>query len=116
MTAEVEREPITTERPPSCIPSPCGPNSKCELIGSNTACACLPGYIGAPPQCRPECTINTECSSQLACINQKCRDPCQGSCGIDANCHVLNHLPICNCNDGYTGDPFIQCILLPPSK
>lgn len=24
-------------------------------------------------------------------------------------CHVLNHVPICTCNDGFEGDPFIEC-------
>lgn len=98
-----------TERPPSCVPSPCGPNSKCQLIGGFPACSCLQGFIDIPPNCRPECVLNSECSSQEACIQQKCKDPCPGSCGFDAGCHVLNHVPICTCNENFTGDPFVQC-------
>lgn len=108
--------PVTTERPPSCQPSPCGPNSQCQMKGGMPSCSCLPSYIGIPPNCRPECVINSECSSQLACINQKCQDPCPGSCGSNANCHVLNHVPICTCQEGYTGDPFTQCTIKPESK
>ncbi|VEN46221.1 unnamed protein product [Callosobruchus maculatus] len=107
-------EPPTTERPPSCFPSPCGPNSQCKIVGNTPTCSCLPDHIGSPPNCRPECVLNSECGSQLACINQKCKDPCPGSCGVNAQCHIVNHLPICTCIEGHTGDPFTQCNLIPP--
>ena len=107
--------PAPTPSPPSCFPSPCGPNSQCQIMAGNPACSCLPDYIGAPPSCRPECVLSAECLSQLACINQKCQDPCPGSCGYNANCHVLNHIPVCLCNEGHTGDPFTQCSPIPPS-
>lgn len=44
-----------------------------------------------------------------ACSNQKCRNPCVGTCGINALCNVNNHHPICRCQSGYTGDPFTRC-------
>lgn len=97
--------------PPSnpCIPSPCGPYSQCRDVGGIPSCSCLENYIGVPPQCRPECTMNSECTSNLACINQKCVDPCPGSCGLSAMCNVYNHIPICTCEEDYTGDPFSNC-------
>jgi len=98
-----------------CHPSPCGPNSKCVDIRGSPACSCLPDYLGRPPNCRPECTINAECASNLACINEKCRDPCPGSCGFAAQCNVVNHTPSCSCPAGYTGDPFTSCRRLPPT-
>lgn len=107
-------EQEVTESPPSCVPSPCGPNSKCQIVGRSPACSCLSDYIGSPPNCRPECVLNSECGPTEACINQKCRDPCPGSCGFEARCHILNHVPICNCLDGYTGDPFVRCSPTPP--
>lgn len=91
------------------MPSPCGPNSQCRVIGETPVCSCLPNYIGKSPNCRPECTMNIECNGNLACINQKCSDPCPGSCGFNAYCNAHNHLPNCFCNDGYTGDPFSGC-------
>ncbi|RZC36331.1 hypothetical protein BDFB_000153 [Asbolus verrucosus] len=97
-----------------CAPSPCGPNSQCRDIGGTPSCSCLANFVGNPPNCRPECTINPECSSNLACIRQKCRDPCPGSCGAGARCDVINHTPICTCPEGYTGDPFSYCQLKPP--
>lgn len=92
-----------------CVPSPCGPNSVCRDIGNLPACSCLPGYIGRAPNCRPECTINAECHGNLACVNEKCIDPCPGSCGLHAYCNVANHVPLCTCFEGYTGDPFRGC-------
>lgn len=101
---EKPREPINP-----CLPSPCGPNSECKVIGDSPACSCLRNYIGQPPSCRPECTINPECAINKACMNQKCADPCPGSCGANAKCSVINHTPSCSCDIGYTGDPFTSC-------
>jgi hypothetical protein len=104
--------PKTPYRNP-CVPSPCGPNSQCQVNGESPSCSCLSTYIGSPPNCRPECSINSDCPSNKACINEKCRDPCPGSCGISADCHVTNHIPICTCIQGYTGDPFTNCYPTP---
>jgi len=97
-----------------CVPSPCGPNSECREINGVPSCSCLPTYIGSPPNCRPECSVNSDCISNLACINEKCRDPCPGSCGASALCTVTNHIPICTCPEGLTGDPFSYCTSKPP--
>lgn len=92
-----------------CNPSPCGPNSQCREINNQAVCSCIPGYIGSPPTCRPECLTSSECPLNEACVNQKCIDPCPGTCGINTNCQVINHNPICSCLPRYTGDPFTQC-------
>jgi hypothetical protein len=68
-------------------------------------------FIGIPPNCKPECISNNECSNHLACINNKCKDPCQGSCGVNSECRVVSHTPMCICPNGYTGDPFSQCLI-----
>lgn len=99
-----------------CVPSPCGPNSQCRAIGETPACSCLLNYVGRSPNCRPECSINSECPSNLACVNERCIDPCPGSCGALATCTVSNHRPICTCIPGYTGDPFRNCNEIPRSK
>ena len=95
-----------------CIPSPCGPNSDCRPVGDHPACSCLQNFIGSPPNCRPECIVNTDCDPTRACITSKCRNPCPGSCGVNAECRVQNHIPICTCVSGYTGDPFTQCSII----
>lgn len=92
-----------------CNPSPCGPNSQCRVINGQAVCSCVQGFIGSPPACRPECVVNSDCGQNEACSNQKCRDPCPGTCGVGARCQVVNHNPICSCPDRFTGDPFIRC-------
>lgn len=93
-----------------CHPSPCGPNSQCREINSQAVCSCVPGFVGAPPTCRPECISSPECPLNEACVNQKCINPCPGTCGIGAECQVVNHNPICSCPARFTGDPFTRCI------
>lgn len=75
----------------------------------HATCTCIKGYIGAPPTCRPECVVSSDCAPNEACTNQKCIDPCPGSCGRNTICNVINHNPICSCLSGMSGDPFINC-------
>lgn len=44
-------------------------------------------------------------------MKQKCRDPCPGACGSNTECRVVSHTPMCVCLNGYTGDPFTQCVI-----
>lgn len=93
-----------------CEPSPCGSNSECHVSSDRAVCSCQPGFLGAPPACRPECAVNSDCPANRACIKQKCKDPCINSCGLDARCHVVGHNPICSCPENLPeGDPFIRC-------
>lgn len=90
----------------ACFDIVCGSNAEC-LSG---VCICLKGYQGNPlVSCRPECVLNTECPRNLACISQKCADPCPGTCGLNALCEVYNHIPNCRCPEGMQGNPFVQC-------
>lgn len=108
----------TLEETHPCYPSPCGPNSQCQSNGNVPICTCLTNYFGAPPNCRAECSINSDCANNKACMNEKCRDPCIGVCGVATRCHVMNHTPICTCMDGLIGDPFTRCYEapIPPSN
>lgn len=94
-----------------CNPSPCGPNSVCELFDGELFCHCLDNYIGFAPNCRPECVVDSDCAKNLACFNQRCSDPCSGSCGLFAECSVIDHRPICFCSSGFTGNPFVKCFI-----
>lgn len=98
------------ERLTPCVPSPCGPNAECRERNGAGSCTCLPEYFGDPYSgCRPECVVNSDCSRDRSCINQKCVDPCPGVCGLNAECRVSNHLPSCLCLAGYTGNPSSAC-------
>ena len=96
-----------------CNPSPCGSNAVCNTRGGNNraaACQCIPEYFGDPyVACRPECLVNSDCPTTKQCRNLRCVDPCPGLCGTNAYCQVANHLPVCVCNQGYIGDPFVSC-------
>lgn len=103
---------ILQERPTPCVPTPCGSNAICREHYGAGSCSCLPEYIGNPYEgCRPECVLNSDCSPNKACIRNKCQDPCPGTCGHNANCQVINHLPSCTCLHGYIGDPFKFCTI-----
>lgn len=101
-------EPLPPSTNP-CLPSPCGPNADCRVQVDHPICTCISGMYGAPPNCRPECVIDQDCTSSLACIQKKCLDPCVGSCGFNTDCKVQNHRPMCQCYEGYEGDPFSGC-------
>lgn len=102
---------LAPEKPKNpCVPSPCGPNSNCKVVENRPVCACLPGYLGGPPYCRPECTLSAECPLDKACKNTKCINPCLGVCGTHSICKVVNHSPYCTCPEGYKGNPFISCV------
>jgi len=100
---------ISVARVRPCEPSPCGPNSVCREFGEQASCSCLPGYLGIPPSCRPECLVSADCEQSKACINMRCRNPCENACGQNALCVVRNHNPICRCPIQHSGDPFINC-------
>lgn len=69
--------------------------------------------LGSPPACRPECTSDSQCQSNMACMNLRCVEPCLAdSCGSNALCRVQNHKFSCNCLDGYSGDPYSACTVV----
>ena len=76
-------------------------------------CSYLQKMTGAPPNCKPECLVSTDCSQNTACIQQECRDPCPGLCGNNSECRVTNHNPICTYKRGYQGDPVSSCTKIP---
>ena len=69
------------------------------------------------PEPKPECTVDADCPSRLACLNEVCRNPCTTltPCGQNAECTVQNTLPqrtmVCMCIPGYVGDADIACNL-----
>lgn len=90
-----------------CTNVRCGPNAECI----NGQCQCLPEYHGDPYfNCRPECVLNTDCDQNKACVRRKCVDPCVGACGQNAICQVVNHIPMCSCVQGFSGNAFVVCV------
>lgn len=99
-----------------CSKNTCGLNAICEDRQGVAICSCRPTFVGQPPNCRPECVTNSECSSDKACINYRCENPCIGLCGFSTNCVVRQHVPYCSCLESYEGNPYIECKIKPISK
>jgi hypothetical protein len=108
---------ITDSPRDSSSPSPCGPNAVCKQWQGAGFCICLQGYFGDPYRsCQPECILNTDCPCDKACVNNKCHNLCWVTCGINADCQVVNHCPSYSCLPSYSGNPFIACHVVQPSK
>lgn len=75
-------------------------------------------WVGNPyVSCRPECTAHSECSAaKPACLYQKCVNPCDGVCGVNADCNLRDITPVCSCPRHMTGNPFVSCRLFEPRK
>ena len=114
----LEVMPVISEGPKDpCNPSPCGANAVCRQRQGAGSCTCLQDYFGDPyTGCRPECILNTDCPRDKACVNNKCRNPCPGSCGLNAECRVVNHSPSCRCLPGFSGNPIISCQVVTSRK
>ena len=58
------------------------------------------------------CRADSECSSNEACIEGQCQNPCQvpyNPCGEQAECEAITHRPVCKCPVGWAGNPHIEC-------
>lgn len=58
-----------------------------------------------------ECRTDEECSDTQSCHNFRCVDPCivSNECGLSADCVSRHHQSTCQCRDGFSGDPFLEC-------
>ena len=97
---------IETECRNPCLYESCGMNAYCRPENHQARCYCKESHRGDPYQrCEPyECLRNRDCPLTLACIDLKCRDPC--NCARNAHCDVKNHIASCTCLPGYEGDPY----------
>lgn len=108
----------------------CASNAICSAQDHTAQCTC-PDYLsdGNPYsycykntiQQLPECTLDGDCPSQMACIDESCSNPCikLTPCAPSAKCKVLDSLPVrtmvCECLDGVP-DTRGECRKLPSLK
>ena len=59
---------------------------------------------------------NYDCGPSQACRDYKCVSVCAGQCGLNAECNVRNHIPVCSCPHQYTGDPLVSCRRVDPGR
>lgn len=103
---------------------PCASNAICYPQNHVAACRCpedMPfgnplAYCERPPKKdEPECQIDVDCPSGLACIRSTCLNPCTElhPCTPSARCSVLDTVPIrsmtCTCPDGWVPDNDGNC-------
>jgi hypothetical protein len=105
------------EIPMPCNPNPCAVNAVCKERNGVGSCSCMKNYFGDPyVHCRPQCVVNDDCDSSQACMNMRCIDACNGACGLNSRCSVINHSPTCQCLEGFTGNPLSSCHRKPDCK
>lgn len=94
-------------------PCNCGTNAICQVQNHHAICSCQDNYKGNPyTHCQTiGCRIDSECESQMACLNGICANPClfNDSCGINAECFVQSNRAMCRCRSGFRGDPYQRC-------
>lgn len=104
---------------------PCAVNALCYVRNHNAGCRC-PEHLplgnplsfcerSPPIESEPECRHDTDCPSQLACINNECTNPCiaLSPCSTSARCSVLDTMPvrtmICTCPEGWVPNSEGEC-------
>ena len=106
---------------PCLIEDPCGNNAECYPQSHQANCRCREGYEGDPfVGCVViGCRTDPECPTNKACENRKCIDPCKinNPCApTNSECLVQNHIAQCRCHIGFTGDPYRECLPIPPPE
>lgn len=104
----------------ACSEANCVQNSRCVARNHDSACLCLPGFVGNPlrfceREKQDECQADSDCPGIEACINKKCENACETikPCGKNAICEVIDKqkfvVMACTCSKGYEGDAFTAC-------
>lgn len=83
----------------------------------NCICPIEYGYrIDAKGNCirenEPECHTDDDCPDNRYCNKEieMCEDPCNlKRCGVNTFCNATNHIAVCQCISGHTGNPEVYC-------
>lgn len=100
--------------------NPCSSRAECRVLNHLPICRCPPRFTGNPyvncqPEVRPECREDSDCPDKLACLGNKCQNPCLiiHPCTEPSECRVLPTYPIrtmvCVCPSGYVSSGSGTC-------
>jgi len=106
--------------------TPCASNAICSVRNHAATCRCPENFPMGDPNTycerlppplfgEPECKIDVDCASRLACIREKCVDPCHEikPCSNSATCAVLDSVPVrtmtCTCSEGWVLNEGGEC-------
>ena len=102
------------------VHQPCSGTAQCSVLDTlpvrTAICVCPNGFVSdgkgscritEPIKLLGECSTDSDCPTEKACMNNICRNPCK--CGTNAQCTVRNHRPICSCLEKHEGDPETYC-------
>ena len=81
---------------------------------SNKDCAddetCKEAFCEKRAQAVSGCTTDSDCNTDMTCTNRTCvKATCSDPCGENAWCKVKDHIGVCQCHQGYIGNPEIRC-------
>ena len=102
---------------------PCGRSAECVQRDHKAQCRCPEGMVGDPEiECKdiiqPICVNDYDCPSKLACIEERCQNPCEyfEPCHPSANCRVIDLKAsrgmVCECEEGYVTKEDGKCELV----
>lgn len=91
-----------------CNPNPCHSSAICEPRQSTYVCKCPIGFTGDSYKKIGGCKKQTECVNDdndcplnTVCVKGHCVNPCDGACGINSLCNVVDRQAICICPEEY---------------
>lgn len=104
-----------------CVNAPCAYGAQCVSKKGGYQCTCPSGMTGDPYKVgciyvdpirgKTECSSNSDCASNLHCMNNNCVSPCaELVCGPNAFCEPENHAGWCRCRVGFTKGPNGDCV------
>ncbi|GBN12717.1 Fibrillin-2 [Araneus ventricosus] len=101
----------------------CGRNAICTSQNQQAVCECPSGMVGDPndliqgcqAQSPHECEVSANCPDSHICKMGSggvriCENVCnEQTCGENAVCQGKGHRPVCECPQGFSGNPMANC-------
>jgi len=97
----------------------CGVDEICRVVNNGPVCGSKGSSSSfAKDTSSSYCQKHVDCPTTQVCSQHTCVDPCTTTpseggerlvCGGNARCIVIQHSPLCGCNEGLKGNPYVAC-------